>query len=582
MTLNLGSPWLSRLPLSNLSTTANTKPSVSLFFLIFNTTTSISKPQSFSASNKFLITKASLSQSPNEVAEPSELFNDDDDDLLDRVSASKHANEALDLIAENSNPSGGGGVVSGSDCCSIISAAFDRNNVDLALSVFSAMRFSFNSASGEMASFSQRWKWSRPDIHTYTLLVQGLAAPLRVSDALKIIGAVSRVGVSPGEEVPFGKIVRCPTCMIAVTVAQPQHGIQIVSCSKCRYQYELVSGDIVSIESEEISMEVPAWKRGLRFLQIKKQSFPAAVHSIVVETPSGMARTHRFATETVDLPAQEGERVTIALAAPSNVYREVGPLKFIPKSPNFYPGEPMCLTNHTDGRESLLLRAPIKNEGSSLLNPSILFPLAAVLATGDAASGIIDPSLPQFISIAAVSSFALGATLNTLVFPQLGRLPQRLVDTIAIRQQLLSQYDQLQSRIKDLKKAAENEVWMLARMCQLENKIFAVGEPSYRARRSRVKRVREGLENSLRKRIELIDNYARISSMIEIEVEMDSDVLAAEAASNAESIAEQIQQIMEIENLEEGWRIQAEANDEVERLLSSETTSSEQVLDDNW
>ncbi|THG04279.1 hypothetical protein TEA_020201 [Camellia sinensis var. sinensis] len=37
------------------------------------------------------------------------------------------------------------------------------------------------------------------------------------------------------------------------------------------------------------------------------------------------------------------------------------------------------------------------------------------------ASGIIDPSLPQFISIAAVSSFALGATLNTLVFPQLGR-----------------------------------------------------------------------------------------------------------------------------------------------------------------
>ncbi|KAI7985533.1 2-(3-amino-3-carboxypropyl)histidine synthase subunit 2 [Camellia lanceoleosa] len=134
-----------------------------------------------------------------------------------------------------------------------------------------------------------------------------------------------------------------------------------------------------------------------------------------------MARTHRFPTKTVDLPAQEGKRVTIALAAPSNVYREVGPLKFIPKSPNFYPGEPMCLTNHTDGRESLLLRAPIKNEGLSLLNPSILFPLVAVLASGDAASGIIDPSLPQFISIAAVSSFALGATLNTLVFPQLGR-----------------------------------------------------------------------------------------------------------------------------------------------------------------
>ncbi|KAL8528537.1 hypothetical protein ACS0TY_006095 [Phlomoides rotata] len=37
-------------------------------------------------------------------------------------------------------------------------------------------------------------------------------------------------------------------------------------------------------------------------------------------------------------------------------------------------------------------------------------------------------------------------------------LPQRSVDISSIRQQLLSQYDVLQSRIKELKKAAENEV----------------------------------------------------------------------------------------------------------------------------
>lgn len=60
-------------------------------------------------------------------------------------------------------------------------------------------------------------------------------------------------------------------------------------------------------------------------------------------------------------------------------------------------------------------------------------------------------------------------------------------------------------------------------------------------------------------------------------VEMDSDVLAAEAAGNAESIAEQIQQIMELENLEEKWKIQAEANDEAERLLSSEPLTTENV-----
>ncbi|XP_047340810.1 uncharacterized protein LOC124944563 isoform X3 [Impatiens glandulifera] len=329
----------------------------------------------------------------------------------------------------------------------------------------------------------------------------------------------------------------------------------------------------------ERSMDIPAWRRGLRFLQIKKQSLPAAVHSIVVQTPSGAARTHRFATETVELPAREGERVTIAVAAPSSIYREVGPLKISPKSPKLYPGEPMSLMNHNDGRESLLLRAPSKDKGSSLLNPSIIVPLLAVMATGDAATSLIDPSLPQLISVAAISSIAVGATLNSFILPQLAMLPQKAADAIAIKQQLLAQYDQLQSRIQELKTAAENEIWMLARMCQLENKIHAVGEPSYRARQSRIKRVREGLENSLEKRIELIDSYARISSMIEIEVEMDFDVLAAEAASNTENIAEQIQQIMEIENLEEKWKIQAEANDEVERLLRSEASVSEQVLD---
>lgn len=30
--------------------------------------------------------------------------------------------------------------------------------------------------------------------------------------------------------------------------------LQIVSCAKCRYQYELVSGNIVGIQSEEIRL----------------------------------------------------------------------------------------------------------------------------------------------------------------------------------------------------------------------------------------------------------------------------------------------------------------------------------------
>lgn len=314
----------------------------------------------------------------------------------------------------------------------------------------------------------------------------------------------------------------------------------------------------------------------MRFFQIIKGDAPAALHSIVVRTPSGIARTHKFATKTVELPAQEGERVTISSAAPSYVYQEIGPLRVSAKAPGFSPGEPMCLTNHTTGQVSPLLRAPDKDGNSFLLNPSILFPTLALLATGDAASGIIDPSLPRLISIAAVASVAVGTTIDRVVIPQLSKLPQRSVEVVALKQQLLSQYDSLQSRIKDLQEAAEKEVWMLARMCQLENKILAVGEVSYSARRARVKRVRESLENSLLSRIELIESYAKISSMIEIELEMDSDVPVAEAVRNAKSIVEQIEQITEIENLKEGWRIQAEANDEVERLLSSQPGMTEQ------
>uniref|UniRef100_A0A6M2F5X0 Pentatricopeptide repeat-containing protein n=1 Tax=Populus davidiana TaxID=266767 RepID=A0A6M2F5X0_9ROSI len=578
MTVNLGSssclsllfshsppPPVSKLfPKPNYTTTATL---ISLVFCFNKTTPFLStsrtpslKPLPFS-----------LSQSDNEIVDNTNSVLSLNEESLSRVSAAKNANEALQIIAEITNRSNG--LVSVTDCCGIITAAIDRCNADLALSVFYAMRSSFDQGDAEI----ERWKWSRPDVSVYTSLVQGLAAALKVSDALKMIDYICRIGVSPSEEVPFGKVVRCPTCMIAVAVAQPQYGIQIASCAKCRYQYELVSGDITSIDSEAISMDLPAWERGLRFLQIMKQSIPAAVHSIVVQTPSGMARTQRFATETVDLPAQEGERVTISSAAPSNIYRNVGPFKFSPKAPNVYPGEPLCLMNHENDRESLLLRAPLKDEKLSLLNPSVLVPLLAVLATGDAASGIIDPSLPQFLLVAAISSLGVGATLNKLVLPRLNQLPQKSVDVTAIKQKLLSQYDVLQSRIKELKQTAEKEVWMLARMCQLENKIFAVGELSYRARIDRVKRVREGLEKSLKGLIGLIDSYARISSMIEIEVEMDSDVLAAEAMNNVESIAEQIQKTMELENLEERWRLQAEANDEAERLLSSQPVPTEQV-----
>ncbi|XP_008660289.1 uncharacterized protein [Zea mays] len=493
-------------------------------------------------------------------------------DLLRRISGAADADRVLDIVAESVE--GAGAALGAPECNAIVSAAFDRGNIALALSVFEAMRSGFAGVGG--------WRWARPDVRTYALLVQRLAAAPRVADAIMIIDYVSRAGASSMDEVPFGIIVRCPTCMIAVAVVQPQDGTQVVSCSKCRYQYELFSGDITSIESEEVSMDISALEKALRFINMRKDGIPAAVHSIVlyllfllqIRSPSGTARTYRFATQNVTLPAQEGERVTISLAAPVNVYRDMGPLKVAARSQGFKPGEPMCLTNHINGQVSKLLRAPSKNKGTFFLSPYLLVGALAFLASTDAASAFIDPSLPRLVTATAIASAAIGTTLNGVVLPKIQKLPEKAVDIVAVQQKLLSQYDILQSRLKELKQFAQKEVWMLARMCQLDNKIVAVGEPSYRTRRDRVKRVRESLESTLLARIELMESYAKLCSMIEIEVEMDSDVIAAEAASSAERISEQIQQLMEIDSLEEQWRIQAEANDEAERLLSSDSSET--------
>lgn len=264
MALNLGSPWISRFsgPSQNLFKTPatylnNSSSSNALFFLLLcrcSSQASAFNPLFYSPSSSphpNFRTRASFSVREDGTEESSSSTSGLlDDELLSRVSVAKDANKAMEIIAENTGEYGG--VVQTRDCCSIIAAALERNNVDLALSVFSAMRSSFDEGVDEKGSSLDRWKWTRPDARTYALLVRGLAASLRVSDATRMLTYVSHVGVSPGEEVPFGKIVRCPSCMIAIAVAQPQQGTQVASCSKCRYQYELVSGDIVGIESEEI------------------------------------------------------------------------------------------------------------------------------------------------------------------------------------------------------------------------------------------------------------------------------------------------------------------------------------------
>lgn len=261
MALNLGFASLSLLSHGSFSLSKFSEPSSSFSYsnsngVLFLLVGSVYRASFFdnlcsspSLNSKYVRIKASSSGSDNE-ANANSVLEELDDELLNRVSSAKDADEALQMIAEKCKTSGG--VLANSDCCAIISTALERNNSELALSIFSAMRSSFAQGLNENGSSSERWNWSRPDVYTCTTLICGLASSLRVSDAIRMISAICRVGVSSGEEVPFGKIVKCPSCMVAIAVAQPQQGIQVVSCSKCCYQYELVSGNITRVESEEI------------------------------------------------------------------------------------------------------------------------------------------------------------------------------------------------------------------------------------------------------------------------------------------------------------------------------------------
>lgn len=87
----------------------------------------------------------------------------------------------------------------------------------------------------------------------------------------------------------------------------------------------------------------------------------------------------------------------------------------------------------------------------------------------------------------------------------------RVAERVAVRQELLAQHEALQTQLAGLADAAAAEVRMLARMCQLANKMEAVGEPAaYSARIRRVREAREGLDQRLAARLELMDSFAKV------------------------------------------------------------------------
>ena len=58
----------------------------------------------------------------------------------------------------------------------------------------------------------------------------------------------------------------------------------------------------------------PIMNAARALLKIQWTPPAAAVHLVTVQSPDGASRTFRFATETADIPAQAGERVTFVSA----------------------------------------------------------------------------------------------------------------------------------------------------------------------------------------------------------------------------------------------------------------------------
>lgn len=138
--LNLGfSPSSSS---SSYNTTTFTTSTTALFYLFCNHKKPLNS-SSFCTSKNLLYNNHRVAKiiAAAEIESSVSGLLDDKDEVIKRVSAAKDSNEALEVIAEMTQRSGG--VVSTSDCCSIISAALDCNNADLALSIFSAMRSTF-------------------------------------------------------------------------------------------------------------------------------------------------------------------------------------------------------------------------------------------------------------------------------------------------------------------------------------------------------------------------------------------------------------------------------------------------------
>lgn len=297
------------------------------------------------------------------------------------------------------------------------------------------------------------------------------------------------------EEVGFGKVIGCPLAPgRTLTVVQPQEGFKLVADAYSKYEYEVSSGKVLSCTSEQMQSQAnnPLFMLA-RALGFQKSLPAAAVHTMTLQAPDGQSRTFRFATETSDVPAQAGERATVVCAPFKNSAKGRRPV-FSASPPGRRPGEAMQATNHKTGVVTPLLAPPTSNTQAAF--PSWVLPAVLVLAGGDAASSLIDPTLPAMIAIGSAAAVGSVVTGTSVLVPRLKQLSDRDVSLEYTRQQLLGQYAQLARKSDDVSQEANEDVRVLAKLWQLQSKMESVAgsAAAYEARIGRIARARQNIE----------------------------------------------------------------------------------------
>ena len=493
-------------------------------------------------------------------------------EVLRQVVNEKRSVDAKQVIAEYFASSNGMNAVSVTpdQCMDIFAAALAAGNYELVSSIYAS---TLNRGGGSFSSSDEALaavEWPRASVSLSANLVKLLCRNLDTKGALDVLKILRSRGASlavqNAEDLQFGYVVECADGSgRPLALMQPHEGSKMVSDSYSKYEYEVFSGVVVKAESESLVASL-SWLK-LLGAKLGQSSTTSAMHVMTLESPSGQQRTFKFGTRLATAPAKAGDRVSI-VCAPEQGRSSRQDIRYSgilsPSPPGKRPGEPLSITNHTISNLSTTLNRPSELDNASGPINSWLLTSVVVLAGADAASSLIDPTLPFLIAGAAGSAAAAAALGANVVLPSLKRLPEKALGIQETRQSLLQEHVRLTGNIQQVVDEASEDIRMLARLWQLLNKMSSIdNKNAYATRIERVVEAKEAVEERMAARVGILSEYTRVCAMVEVEVEMETEIPLAEY----QDLKNQIARMSDVESLQEEWNERAAAADEVERLL---------------